>query len=228
MIGSLVPSLPSLLLLLRNCKTPWRWIKVNRARSRVPIHPHSASSPLPLRNRSLVVHFRMQNFQFVEISTRHSKHFPLSLSPSLPRSLSPLSLSSRVTSSVSRTTTSYSAFLMIAAGRGRAAGARTGEGANRSSGGRRDGRGRTRATRWSTICVGKNELTFSRNAPKSTRSLPPASAAPRIAPAHLPIKTFLARLENGPCRNEPWPSSGQLSDPSCPFSWSRLCWWAKT
>ena len=105
-----------------------------------------SSSPPPPSDRGSFSHAKFPICRDLDAPLQTLSSLPLSIPPSL--ALSSLSLSSRVTSSVSRTTTSYSAFLMIAAGRadadGRAAHAWM-KGANRSSGGRRDGRteGRT-------------------------------------------------------------------------------------
>ena len=75
-----------------------------------------------------------------------------------------------------------------------------------------DGRGR------SAIRVGKNELTF----PGTRQSPRPPPASSLVRPGSPPLTCQLrlfwqARLVSGPCRNEPWPSSGQLSSPRAHF-----------
>ena len=127
---------------------------------------------------------------------------------------------------MSRTTTSYSAFLMIAAGRTRADADGRVSGRGRAAGqmrpvlgrGRMDARVRTDGRGRSAICVGKNELTF----PGTRQSPRPPPASSLVRPGSPPLTCQLrlfwqARLVSGPCRNEPWPSSGQLSAPRAHF-----------
>ena len=106
------------LSLLRNCKTPWRRIKVNRTRSRIPIHPLPLSLSVPHSSLSPLAHAR-GSFSHAKFPICRDLDAPTQTLTSLPPSLPPSSPSlalSRVIPSVSRTTTSYSAFLMIAAG----------------------------------------------------------------------------------------------------------------
>ena len=177
---SLLPSPPQ----LQNTLAP------DKGQSRPVTNADGPILPLSLPPSLVVANFPMQNLKSVEISTPSPAN-PNTL-PSLPPSLSNLSHSVRVKDDD---------FLFCIPNDCHRTGGRTGGRRARGQQVRETGprSGQAAAGKGGPAgCVGKNELTFFRNAPcpgSFLRSLP--------HPTHLPIKTFRARLlVNGTCGNE--------------------------